>query len=329
MRNRVLLATIFQNQEFASEPRRKGLEDLGKLADLEYYDGELTPDKAKGVVGVIANSALIHPGFYAEGKDLRIIARWGVGYEKVNLAVATERGVLVTVAPEHMETVAEYAIAQWMATLKRVYTLNRLSHGGDFSIIRTYEAKDSTLGLYGFGRIGQAVAARAKPLLGDGGRLLVYDIRPDIKPLAERFGAVAVDDPMTLFRECDTISLHVAGDDPIVTYDRLCAMKPHASLINPSRGNLVDDQAVNRAIREDRLCYYVVDDPVNGPRTIHKDHPRIICTNHNAGITVESTIRLDRRTFGQVTDAVQGRTPAHILNRDVLQHPRVKGFLKQ
>ena len=329
MRNKVLLATIFQNPQFVSEPRREALADLAKLADLEYYHAdELTGRDAEGVIGVIANSAFMNSSFYAEGKDLRIVARWGVGYEKVNLAAATQHGVLVTVAPEHMETVAEYAIAQWMATLKRVYTLNRLSHAGDFSIIRTYEARGSSLGLYGFGRIGQAVAARARPLLGAEGRLLVYDIRPDIQDLAGKFGAVAVDDPMTLFQECDTVSLHVAGDDTIVTYDRLCAMKPHASLINPSRGNLVDDQAVNRAIREDRLCYYVVDDPVNGPREIHRDHPRIICTNHNAGITVESTIRLDRRTFGQVTDAIQGREPAHILNRDVLQHPRVKGFLK-
>ena len=90
-----------------------------------------------------------------------------MGYEKVNLDVATQHGVMVTISPEHLETVAEYTIAQWMATLKRVYTLNRLSHSGDFSIIRTYEAKGSTLGLYGFGRIGQAVAVRAKPLLGD------------------------------------------------------------------------------------------------------------------------------------------------------------------
>ena len=136
-----------------------------------------------------------------------------------------------------------------------------------------------------------------------------------------------MDDPMDLFRESDTVSLHVAGDDTIVTYDCLCAMKPHASLINPSRGNLVDDGAANRAVRENRLCYYVVDDPVNGPREIHKDHPRIICTNHNAGITDASTARLDRRTFGQVTDAIEGREPAHLLNREVLDHPRVKGFL--
>ena len=329
MRNKILLSPVFKNPRFDSKHRQKGLDELQALADLEPYDTELTGEMAKGVVGVIANSALIHPEFYEEGKDLRIIARWGGGYEKVNLDVATQHGVIVTVSPEHMDTVAEYAITQWMATMKRVYTLNRMSHSGDYSLIRTYEARGSSLGLYGFGRIGQAVASRARPLLGDEGRLLVYDIRPDIKELAAKFNAEAVDDPTTLFRECDTVSLHVAGDDTIVNYEQLCAMKPHASLINPSRGNLVDDQAVNRAVREDRICYYVVDDPVNGPREIHRDHPRIICTNHNAGITDQSTIRLDRRTFGQVTDAINGREPAHILNREVLEHPKVKANLKK
>ena len=325
---KILLTNIFYNEEFASEQRRRGIAGLGSVGDVEFYgQSEMTAEHAPGVVAVIANSARFTPGFYDAADDLRIIARWGVGFDQVNVEVATEHGVLVTVTPVHMTTVAEYAITQWLATMKRTYMLNNMSHGGDFSIIRTYEIEGSTLGLYGFGRIGQAVAERARPLLGDTGRLLVYDIRPDIGEVAARYGAEAVDDPMVLFRECDTISLHVAGDDTIVGYEQLCAMRPHASLINPSRGNLVDDQAANRAIEEDRLCFYVVDDPVNGPREIHKDNPRIICTNHNGGITVESCIRLDLTTFDQVTATLQGRQPDYVLNTDVLDHPRVKGFL--
>ena len=140
--------------------------------------------------------------------------------------------------------------------------------------IKTYEAEASTLGIWGLGRIGQEMAKRARPLLGESGRLLVYDIRPDIAEVAAQYNAEVVDNPQTLFEQCDAISLHLSGDDTVVTYDLLCAMKPHASLINPSRGNLVDDEAVNRAIKEERLYYYVVDDPVNDTRAIHKDHPR-------------------------------------------------------
>ena len=325
---KILVGPIFQNTAFESEARGTGLERLRQLAQVEpYSQREMTARHAQDVVAVVADSVLFTPEFYTAADELRIIARWGVGFDKVNVDEATEHGVIVTVTPVHMDTVAEYTITQWLATLKRVYTLNQASHQGDFTILCTFEAQGSTLGLYGFGRIGQQVALRAKPLLGEQGRLLVYDIRNDIQELAARFGAEAVDSPAVLFEECDTVSLHVAGDETIVGYDLLATMKPHASLINPSRGNLVNDEAANQAIREERLFYYVVDDPVSGPRVIHRDHPRIICTNHNGGITVESTIRLDLMAFSQVTDALQGRLPQHVLNQSVLEHPRVKSYL--
>ena len=327
MKPRVLLATIFRNEAFASDHRRAGLAKLGEIAELVEYDSELTGDMAGGVAAVIANSNLVHREFYERGADLRLVARWGVGYDKVQIDVATELGVPVTITPVHMDTVAEYTIAQWMATLKRTYTLNRMSHAGDFTIIPTYEARGSTLGLYGFGRIGQEVALRAKPLLGDSGRLLVHDVRPDIAEVAARHGAEAVDDPMRLFEESDTVSLHVSGDDTIVHYEQLKAMRPHASLINPSRGNLVCDDDALRAVEEGCLTYYVVDDPVNDTRAVHKDHPRIICTNHNGGITVESVQRLDTRTFEQVTDVIHGREPEDVLRPEVLDHRRVKAWL--
>ena len=328
MPGKILLAPVFANDAYDSEPRRRGLQQLAELGTTEVYPaGDITAEHAAGVVGIIADSSLFTRSFYEAASDLRVIARWGVGFDKVNVDVATEVGVIITVTPVHMDTVAEYTIAQWLATLKRPYTLNRLSHSGDFSIIRTYDAQGSTLGLYGFGRIGQQVALRAKPRLGEHGRLLVFDIRPDIEDIAAQFGAEVVSDPKTLFAESDTVSLHVSGDNTIVDTDLLAHLRPHASLINPSRGNLVDDEAVHHAVDTEKLYYYVVDDPVDGPRTIHKDHPRIICTNHNGGITRESTIRLDLQSIEQVSDPLQGRQPAHILNPAVLDHPRVKAFL--
>ena len=329
MPTKIMLTYQFENDEFASDQRREGIEHLKTLGELIDEPKVVTAEHAPGLVASIASSSIYTEEFYQAADDLRIVARWGVGFDKVNVEAASKNGVIITTTPVHMDTVAEYTIAQWLATLKRVYTLNRLSHGGDFSIIRTFEAQHTTLGLYGCGRIGQEVAKRARPLLGEHGRLLIYDVRPDIAEVAARYGGEAVDSPEVLFGESDTVSLHISGDETIVTYDLLSLMKPHASLINPSRGNLVDDEAVNRAIMEEKLYYYVVDDPVNGPREIHKDHPRIICTNHNAGISVESTMRLDAKSIEQVTDAIQGRRPDHILNPEVLDHPRVKGWMKE
>ena len=230
----IMLTAQFQNAEFASSEREQGLEKLRSLGTLIPEPAVLTAEHAPDLIASIASSSVYTDEFYEAAEDLRIVARWGVGFDKVNIPGATRHGVIITVTPVHMDAVAEYAIAQWMATLKRVYTLNHLSHRGDFSIIRTYEAQYTTLGLYGCGRIGQEVAQRAVPLLGEGGRLLIYDTRPDIADIAAQYGAEVADSPETLFRECDTVSLHVSGDDTIVHYDLLSLMQPHASLINPS-----------------------------------------------------------------------------------------------
>lgn len=221
MKPKIMLTAQFRNDEFASVERQQGLDHLRTLGELVDEPAVLGPEHAPGLVASIASSSLYTDAFYDAASDLRIVARWGVGFDKVNVEKATQVGVIITVTPVHMDAVAEYTIAQWMATLKRVYTLNNLSHQGDFSIIRTYEAQHTTLGLYGCGRIGQEVAMRAKPLLGEHGRLLVYDLRPDIEEIAAQYGAEVVDSPATLFKECDTVSLHVSGDETIVTYDLL------------------------------------------------------------------------------------------------------------
>ena len=112
MAKKILLTKIFKNEEFASQGRHDGLEKLSEIADTQDYDGDLTGADAPGVVGVIANSAPILDSFYEQAEDLRIVARWGVGYENANVEAATKNGVLVTITPVHMDTVAEYAITQ-------------------------------------------------------------------------------------------------------------------------------------------------------------------------------------------------------------------------
>ena len=119
-------------------------------------------------------------------------------------------------------------LAQWFATLKRVYTLNKASHSGDFGLIKTHEVMGSTLGLYGFGRIGQEVARRARPLLGEdleeGGFWFTMSVQTSLNSQRNSV-AEAVDTPMTLFEESDTVSLHLSGADTVVGYEEFCAIE--------------------------------------------------------------------------------------------------------
>jgi len=328
MKSKVFLCPIFYDSSYGSSEREEGLRGLEERVDfLPEPAGDVTAEHAEGIVASIAGGAYYRESFYEAATDLRLIARWGVGYERVHVDLATKYGVIVTVSPMHIKTVAEYTIAQWLAAMKRLYTLNQMAHGGNFDLVTTYEVEGTTLGLYGCGRIGQEVARRARPLLGESGRLLIYDSRPDIAEIAGQFDGEVVDHPRVLFEESDAVSLHVSGAEEVVNYDLISRMQPHASLINPSRGDLVNDADVHRALEEDKLVYYIVDDPPNGNREIHRGHPRVICTNHNGGTAVQSIIRMDLNTIQQTLDALDGRPPQHILNPDVLDHPRVKGFL--
>ena len=122
MPSKILVTGNLQNPQFDSPQRREALAKLSNYADeVEYYsDPVFTAEHAEGVVAVLANSVLFTPEYYAAAKDLKIIARWGVGFAQVNVEVATQHGVLVTVSPVHLVVVAEYAITPWLDTPKRV-----------------------------------------------------------------------------------------------------------------------------------------------------------------------------------------------------------------
>jgi len=327
---RILLsARLYDVPEFDSPVRREGLSDLARYGTVEMYPikEELAAPDARDVVAMIADASKFADDFYEEAGQLRVISRRGVGFESVNLDLATRSGVLVTIAPEHVETVAEFSVATWLACMRRVFTLNRLGHGGTKELMAGLEVRGSTLGIYGLGRIGQWVAQKARPLVGDGGRVLAYDVRPDLDEICARLEIEHVSHPRTLMRESDAVAIHVSGSDRIITEDLLACMKPHASLINPSRGGLVDPEAVKKAIQDERLSYYVVDEPLVNELATLSGIDRVIATNHCSGITPTSFERLDRKCFAQVIDALEGRQPDHIVNEDVLQHPRVREWL--
>ena len=115
--NKIMLTSQFSNSEFASPEREQGLQHLRSLGELVDEPSVLTPEHAPGLIASIASSSVYTDEFYDAATDLRIVARWGVGFDKVNVEGATRNGVIITVTPVHMDAVAEYAIAQWMATL--------------------------------------------------------------------------------------------------------------------------------------------------------------------------------------------------------------------
>jgi phosphoglycerate dehydrogenase-like enzyme len=209
-----------------------------------------------------------------EAATLKIISRWGVGYDAIDVPAATEAGICVAYTPGLLnETVADYAFALLCALARRVPQAHLEMTQKSWHRLWGQNIFGKTLGLVGCGRIGQAMARRAA-----GFQMRVLACDPIRNPDAERIGVHYVSLP-DLLAESDFVSLHLALTDQtrgLIGYPQLQLMKPSASLINTARGAMIDEAGLARALREGLLAGAALDvfatEPLP-PRHIFTRHP--------------------------------------------------------
>ena len=235
------------------------LDVLGQHAEVDLWPGELPPPAdelrartapADGLICLLTDR--IDAGLIAAAPRLRVVSNVAVGYDNVDVAAATARGIPVGNTPGVLtETTADLAFALMLAAARRVTEAERYLRDGRWrtwspDLMLGHDVHGATLGIIGYGKIGQAVARRA---LGFGMRVLV----------AER-ASVASDAPTpevvpleTLLRESDFVSLHVPltpETHHLIGERELLAMKSTAVLVNTARGPVVDQAALARALAE-------------------------------------------------------------------------------
>lgn len=254
----------------------------------------------------------------------KIVSRLGVGFDNVDLAAASERGIQVTNVPDYgVEEVSTHAMALMLSLLRGITPLTNSTHGGawDISIAQPIRRfSQQTVGVLGFGRIGRAFAARAR---GFGVRLIACDPFVDAATIAAH-GAEAVDEE-TLFRQSDFISLHLPLNTQtrhIVNARSLALMKPTASIVNTARGGLVDEAALLAAVRAGALKGAGLDvlsseppardDPVLAALLAE---PRILVTPHFAWYSEDAMIDLRTRAAEEVVRALTGQPPRSPVNQ--------------
>ena len=255
--------------------------------------------------------------------QLQVIARVGIGYDAVDVAAATERGVLVTNTPDGPTTsTAEHTIALMMAVTHEVTkSAARLRSGsGDYvAQQRSMEVAGRTLGLLGFGRIGRAVATMAKGL---GMSVVVAD--PALSGDGEGIEVVELAE---LFARADVLSLHAPATPStigLVDAEVFASMKPGSVLINCARGSIVVTDDLLDALESGHLMGAGLD--VTDPEPLAPDHPllsldNVIVTPHIASSTVAGRQRMSEMAFEQVAMALHGETPTHLINPAVLDRP--------
>jgi len=259
------------------------------------------------------------------GPRLRVIARTGIGVDRIDLDAATERGILVVNTPDGpTESTAEHAIALLLNLCKQISVSERILRSGQpFPVLAELtaglEVAGAVLGLVGLGRIGSRVAAIARVL---GMQVLAFD--PFIAPeRASALGVTLVPTLTELLPRTHVVSLHCPSLPEtyhIINAEMLSLMPRGSYLINVARGALIDEAALLDALHSGHLAGAALD--VFDPEPPMTNHPlftlsNTICTPHIGSYTLTSVLRMQVMACEQIVSALRGEHPTNLVNRVV------------
>jgi len=259
------------------------------------------------------------------GPRLRVIARPGIGVDRIDLDAATRRGIMVVNTPDGpTESTAEHTIALLLNLCKQVMTGDRILRTGHpfptlAELVPGLEAAGAVLGLVGLGRIGSRVADIARVL---GMKVLAFD--PFITPeRASMLGVELVPSLAELLPRAQVVSLHCPSTPEtrhIMNAGTLSLMPRGSYLINAARGALIDEAALLDALRSGHLAGAALDvyDP-EPPVTNHPlfTHPNTICTPHIGSYTTASVVRMRVMVCEQIASVLRGERPTNLVNSAV------------
>ncbi len=298
--------------------RAAGCEITGSPFPRPAAEHELLP-LVRDVDAVIASTDSFTRRVFEAAASLRIVARFGVGYDAIDLAAATEHGVWITTTPgTNEQSVADLTLGLILALVRRIVPAVEQTRAGRWERPVGLELSGLTLGLIGFGRIGRQVAARARAF---GMQVIVYDVVRDERAAAEMgVRYVALDD---LLSQADVVSLHAPATPQtrhLIDARALARMKPEAYLVNTARGELVNEADLAAALRAGRLAGAALDVFAHEPPG--PDHPllalpNVLPTPHMAGITLQSGRRMAAMCVDDVLAVLRGERPPHALNEPV------------
>lgn len=294
--------------------------------DRAYTKAELK-EKIKGKHGVLSMLTDTIDGevLDAAGPQLKIVANYAVGYNNFDVAAATSRGVILTNTPGVLDdATATHTIALMLATARRLVEADKFLRAGKWGswapmFFLGLDIDRRTLGIAGLGRIGKNVARKAAAF---GMKIIYSDLRPDAAFEAE-MGARFVD-KATLLRECDFLTLHLALNADTRHYigkAELETMKPTAVLINASRGPVVDEKALARALRDKVIWGAGLDvfeeEPKVEAELLGLDN--VVMVPHIASATPQTRFEMGRIAAENIIKVLSGKPPDTCVNPDVVR----------
>lgn len=312
----------------------RGLSRIQEFFDAEVWPGYSPPprpillEKAKDADALVTMLAdKIDKELITSANKLKIISQIAVGYDNIDLPEATEKGVYVTNTPNVLtETTADFAWALLMAVARRVVEADKYVREGKWTVawhpdmLTGRDIYGATIGIVGAGRIGQAVARRAK---GFNMKILYYS-RSAKLDMEKTLGAKRVELDQ-LLRESDFVSLHVAltkDTTRLINAEKIALMRNTAYLINNSRGAVVDEKAMLEALKTGRIAGAALDvfeqEPTSTTNPLLKLE-NIVVSPHISSGSIETRAKMSEMIAENLETFFTGQEPPNLVNTEVMK----------
>jgi glyoxylate reductase len=309
-----------------------GLDLLKEKCELEINREDRVLTKGELIKGVKQSDYLlslltdtIDAEIFDANPNLKIVANYAVGYNNIDVEEATKRGIIVTNTPGVLtDTTADFAWALLMAIARRVTEADKYTRAGKFKgwgpmLLLGSDVYGKTLGIVGFGRIGRAIAKRAK---GFDMKVLYYDpFRADEE--TENLLNVKSVSLEELLKESDYVSIHallIPETRHLIGAEQLAMMKNTAYLINAARGPIVDEKALAKALKNKQIAGAALDyeeEPALAPGLAGLDN--VVLAPHIASASIETRSKMAVIAAENIIACLEGKKPPTIVNPEVLE----------
>jgi D-3-phosphoglycerate dehydrogenase / 2-oxoglutarate reductase len=298
----------------------------GKLVVPQTTDEQQLADACRDADGVITARAAITKGVIAAMERCRIIVRYGIGVDTIDIAAATGHGIMVANVPDYcIDEVSDHALTLLLMLSRQMISAISLAKEDRWAMAKMpplHRLRGQTCGLFGCGKIGSLLAGKVSQL---GMRVIIHD--PYLsESRCREMGAepVSLDG---LLAGADFISLHAPLNDQthhIFGEKAFAKMKDTASIINTARGGLIDESALLAALDSGKLFGAGLDvveseTAVTPVRSALVNHPKVVVTAHTAWLSQEARATLQARAIAQVLACLKGETPYGLVNREVIR----------
>jgi len=325
---RVLVASFYNREAIA--PALERLAEHAEVIMGNDFGRNLTEDelieRLSDCPVVIAADEPYTQRVFQAAPELQLIARDGVGFDRIDLQAATRHSVIANNAPVVHEAAADLTFGLILATVRRIVVADRGVRAGQWADRDAYLSSGvhgKTLGILGLGRVGRAVARRAS---GFDMNVIAYDVAAD-PAVAEELGVQLVQWDV-LLSSAGIISLHVpltAQTSNMIDEQAISQMKDGAYLINASRGEVVDQDALLAALRNGKLAGAGLDvlrqePPAEDDLLLQLEN--VVLTPHIGSDTVDTFAQVFTTVVADILLLFERRRPRHVLNPEVLRHER-------